>query len=251
MLAPIVHPLALVALVEHASWRFGMISRDILLTSINSGWPLQRALVEATGSMRGLAEASGPYSSLVQWRKRHAFSPFMLLGACRRCNGGGPGGGCARKPVRTHSHFLVVGFGSPTNVPCLAWFGLGGKYPATAIRAINSYREAIVGLIKISYVRYQHQDLPLDVSDLFSREWILSNTPPMRRRGAYRRNVFWRKGYGHISGGTWVLERRTAGKKYYGRALALRRTKEGVISEPIVYMLVFDIIVFLELVHVS
>jgi hypothetical protein len=34
-------------------------------------------------------------------------------------NGGGPGGGCASKPVGTYPHLLMVSVGSPIAVPSL------------------------------------------------------------------------------------------------------------------------------------
>jgi hypothetical protein len=37
--------------------------------------------------------------------------------------GGGPGGGCARTPVGTHPHLLVVGADNPIALPSLARLG--------------------------------------------------------------------------------------------------------------------------------
>jgi hypothetical protein len=42
------------------------------------------------------------------------------VGARRQRSGGGPGGGCVRKPVRVHPHLLVVGDGNPFFVLGLA-----------------------------------------------------------------------------------------------------------------------------------
>jgi hypothetical protein len=49
---------------------------------------------------------------------------MSLRGAHWRRSGGGPGGGCARGPVGTHAHrLLVVGASNPIAVPCLARLG--------------------------------------------------------------------------------------------------------------------------------
>jgi hypothetical protein len=41
-------------------------------------------------------------------------------GARRRRRGGGPGEGCARRPVGTYLYLHAVGVGNPIAVPCLA-----------------------------------------------------------------------------------------------------------------------------------
>jgi hypothetical protein len=46
--------------------------------------------------------------------------PLHVPGARRRRSGGGPGKGCARKPIGTYLYLLAVGAGNPVAVPCLA-----------------------------------------------------------------------------------------------------------------------------------
>jgi hypothetical protein len=41
-------------------------------------------------------------------------------GARRQCGGGGPGGGCAHKPVGTYLYLHAVGDDNKITVPCLA-----------------------------------------------------------------------------------------------------------------------------------
>jgi hypothetical protein len=58
--------------------------------------------------------------------------------------GGGPGGGCARRPVGTHHHLFVVGADNPIAVLCLARQGARRGEPKCQIPTITNYRESHV-----------------------------------------------------------------------------------------------------------
>jgi hypothetical protein len=83
----------------------------------------------------------GPIIFVILYGSRYQVPQVLLI--CieymnRRRNGGGPGGGCARRPVGTHLHLLVVG--NPIAVPCLARLGARrGKN-----RQLQSARSAVV-----------------------------------------------------------------------------------------------------------
>jgi hypothetical protein len=69
--------------------------------------------------------------------------------------------------VGIHPHLLVVGAGSPIAVPRLAWLGARQGEFIALIREIYRGRESHVRrALKMIYVRYHRQNLPLGHSDM-------------------------------------------------------------------------------------
>jgi hypothetical protein len=112
----------------------------------------------------------------------------FTFGARRRRSGGGPGGGCARMPVGTHPHLLVVGVGSPIAVPYLVRLGARRG----EIRRLRSADQQLSGslraggLLKMSFV-HKRQDLPLGYSDIPCEGLILLACSHVYGRNLYLR----------------------------------------------------------------
>jgi hypothetical protein len=60
------------------------------------------------------------YDSYVASVSNILFGELLMFGARRRRSVGGPGGGCARRPVGTYLYLHAVGAGNPIAVPGLA-----------------------------------------------------------------------------------------------------------------------------------
>jgi hypothetical protein len=89
------------------------------------------------------------------------------FGTRRRGIGGGPGEGCARRPIGTYLYLQSVGAGNPVVVSCLARWG-AKRGTGSCDRGINRCLEAIYGgFWKIIISIHQHMDLPLGQSDMF------------------------------------------------------------------------------------
>jgi hypothetical protein len=127
----------------------------------------------------------------------------MLPGARRRRSGGGPGEGCARRPVGTYLYLHAVGVGNP-----MAWHGRGlNEVPTAAIRGIGSCREAMYGgFWKKHNIRTPAHGTPArPVRYVFSAtkySHVLS-----RPDGNNACKMFFgEERYGRVNGGTRVLE---------------------------------------------
>jgi hypothetical protein len=80
------------------------------------------------------------------------------------------------------------------------------------------------GILKILYVHYQRQDLPLGPSDMFFHYEILLYTLPIYKKARVVHVKNWRGGYIRISGGWRVLELEADNREeVQGRALVARR----------------------------
>jgi hypothetical protein len=98
------------------------------------------------------------------------------MATARRRSSGGPGGGCARMPVGTHPHLLVVGVGNPIAVPSLARLGARRVKSGGCDPRISSCREASIrrAFKNIRCIQASKtQDFPLCLSDTYFQGLIL------------------------------------------------------------------------------
>jgi hypothetical protein len=122
-----------------------------------------------------------------------------------------PRRGCARMPIGTHPHLLVVGVGNHIAAPLWDGRGLGGvSQPLLSARPTVLGKAMYGGRLEVIYVHYEHQGrAPRSRSGrpiCFPSPDTTKIPHYLRGWGMYLMSVWGRGGYRRISGGLRVLE---------------------------------------------